>query len=52
MAKLALMTTTEYATHLGVKRNAVLNRVARGTLKPYRTLANGHHLFRVKVDPS
>lgn len=46
MAKLVLMTTTEYAARLGVTRQAVLNRVRRGTLKPYRTLANGHHLFK------
>lgn len=48
MTRRELITTTQLAEKLGVTRQAVLNRVRRGTLKPYRTLANGHHLFRVE----
>lgn len=46
VTKRARMTTTELAEALGVSRQAVLKRVARGTLKPAETLANGHYLFR------
>ena len=42
-----LITTTQLASRLGVTRQAILARVRRGTLQPFKTLANGHHLFRV-----
>lgn len=47
MSRHELLTTKEYAARIGVTRQAVQARVRRGTLKPYRTLANGHHLFKV-----
>jgi len=49
MAKYELVTTTQLAQRLGVTRQAVSAKVRRGSLRPYKTLANGHHLFRVEV---
>jgi len=49
MAQRELITTTQLANRLGVTRQAVLARVRRGSLKPYKTLDNGHHLFRVEA---
>lgn len=46
MNKRELVTTTQVADLEGVSRQAILARVRRGTLKPYLTLENGHHLFR------
>lgn len=39
------LTTSQVAGILGITPQGVRQRVARGTLIPSETLANGHHLF-------